>query len=34
LAEVKGVTADVMAKATNDNFFRLFSKVLRPERFA
>jgi TatD DNase family protein len=34
LAEVKGVTADAMAKATNDNFFRLFSKVPRPERFA
>jgi TatD DNase family protein len=34
LAEIKGVTAGVMAKATNDNFFRLFSKVPRPERFA
>ena len=34
LAEVKGVAADAMAKATNDNFFRLFSKVPRPERFA
>jgi TatD DNase family protein len=34
LAAVKGVAADVMAKATNDNFFRLFSKVPRPERFA
>ena len=34
LAAVKGVTADVMAKATNDNFFNLFSKVPRPERFA
>ena len=34
LAAVKGVTADVMAKATNDNFFKLFSKVPRPERFA
>jgi TatD DNase family protein len=34
LAAVKGVTTDVMAKATNDNFFRLFSKVPRPERFA
>jgi TatD DNase family protein len=34
LTAVKGVTADVMAKATNDNFFRLFSKVPRPERFA
>ncbi len=34
LALVKGVTTEVMAKATNDNFFRLFSKVPRPERFA
>jgi TatD DNase family protein len=34
LAAVKGVSADTMAKATNDNFFRLFSKVPRPERFA
>ena len=34
LAVVKGVTPEVMAKATNDNFFRLFSKVPRPERFA
>jgi TatD DNase family protein len=34
LAIVKGVTPEVMAKATNDNFFRLFSKVSRPERFA
>ena len=34
LATVKGVTVDIMAKATNDNFFRLFSKVPRPERFA
>jgi TatD DNase family protein len=34
LAAVKGVTVDIMAKATNDNFFRLFSKVPRPERFA
>ena len=34
LAAVKGVTVDIMAKATNDNFFRLFSKVLRPGRFA
>jgi TatD DNase family protein len=33
LAAVKGVTPDFMAKATNDNFFRLFSKVPRPERF-
>jgi TatD DNase family protein len=34
LAAVKDVTPDAMAKATNDNFFRLFSKVPRPERFA
>jgi TatD DNase family protein len=33
LASVKGVSADEMARATNDNFFRLFSKVPRPERF-
>jgi TatD DNase family protein len=34
LAAVKNVTPEIMAKATNDNFFRLFSKVPRPERFA
>ena len=34
LALVKGVTTEVMARATNDNFFRLFSKVPRPGRFA
>jgi len=34
LAAIKCVSADVMAMATNDNFFRLFSKVPRPERFA
>ena len=34
LAAVKSITAEDMAKATNDNFFRLFSKVTRPERFA
>lgn len=34
LAEVKGVGADEMARATSDNFFRLFSKVPRPEAFA
>jgi len=34
LAIVKGVAPDIMARATNDNFFRLFSKVPRPERFA
>ncbi len=31
LAEVKGVSADQMARATSDNFFTLFSKVPRPE---
>jgi TatD DNase family protein len=34
LAAVKGVTPEIMAKSTNDNFFRLFSKIPRPERFA
>jgi TatD DNase family protein len=34
LAAVKGVAPEAMAKATNDNFFRLFSKIPRPERFA
>lgn len=34
LAGVKGVSHDAMARATNDNFFRLFSKVPRPARFA
>ncbi|MGE0213091.1 MAG: TatD family hydrolase [Parvibaculaceae bacterium] len=33
LAEVKGVSRDAMARATSDNFFRLFSKVPRPEAF-
>jgi TatD DNase family protein len=33
LAEVKGVSAEAMASATNENFFRLFSKVPRPERY-
>jgi len=30
LAEVKGVSADALAAATTDNFFRLFSKARRP----
>lgn len=33
LAQVKGVSLETMAQATSDNFFRLFSKVPRPERF-
>jgi TatD DNase family protein len=33
LALVRGVSRDVMAKATSDNFFRLFNKVPRPEAF-
>ncbi len=34
LAQVKGVAVEAMAKATTDNFFRLFSKAPRPARFA
>ncbi|HWM62137.1 MAG TPA: TatD family hydrolase [Rhizomicrobium sp.] len=30
LAELKGVTPDQLAAATTENFFRLFSKVVRP----
>lgn len=30
VAEVRGITADVLAKATTDNFFRLFKKAKRP----
>lgn len=30
LADVKGVSPEEMARATSDNFFRLFSKVPRP----
>lgn len=30
LAELKGVSADELAKATTDNFFRLFTKASRP----
>ena len=33
LAKVKGVSAETMAEATNENFFRLFSKVPVPARF-
>ena len=34
LAKVKGVPVEEMARITNDNFFRLFSKVPRPARYA
>ena len=34
LAKVRGVSAEAMARATSDNFFRLFDKVPRPARFA
>jgi TatD DNase family protein len=30
LADLKGVTPDHLADATTENFFRLFSKVVRP----
>lgn len=33
LAKVKGFTPQAMAAATNENFFRLFSKVPRPARY-
>ncbi|HMT14863.1 MAG TPA: TatD family hydrolase [Aestuariivirga sp.] len=33
LAQVKDVARDEMARATSDNFFRLFAKVPRPARF-
>ena len=31
LAAVKGVSFEAFAKATTENFFRLFTKVPRPE---
>jgi TatD DNase family protein len=31
LAELKGVSSDELAKATTDNFFRLFAKAARPQ---
>jgi Tat protein secretion system quality control protein TatD with DNase activity len=34
MAQVRGTSRDEMAKITSDNFFRLFSKVPRPVRFA
>ena len=33
LAKIKGVAPETMADATNENFFRLFSKVPRPAGF-
>jgi TatD DNase family protein len=33
LAMARRQTVDAMAKATSDNFFRLFSKVPKPARF-
>jgi TatD DNase family protein len=33
LATTKGVAIETMAQATNDNFFRLFSKIQRPMRY-
>lgn len=34
LAQVRGLPVAEMARITNDNFFRLFSKVPRPARFS
>ena len=34
LARVRGLPVEEMARVTNDNFFRLFAKVPRPERYA
>ena len=31
LAEIKGVTAEELARASSENFFRLFTKVARPQ---
>jgi len=33
LAAVRSLTPADMAQATSDNFFRLFAKVPRPERY-
>ncbi|WP_421696601.1 TatD family hydrolase [Aestuariivirga sp.] len=33
LAKIRGLSTEEMARVTSDNFFRLFSKVPRPERF-
>jgi TatD DNase family protein len=34
LAEVRGIGVDAMAAITTENFFRLFSKVTRPDGVA
>jgi TatD DNase family protein len=34
VAEIKGVTPEALARATTDNFFRLFAKARRPESAA
>lgn len=34
LAKVRGMSVEEMARVTSDNFFRLFSKVPRPARYA
>jgi TatD DNase family protein len=31
LADLKGVSAEELARATTDNFFRLFTRAERPE---
>ena len=31
LADVKGLSAEALAKATTDNFHRIFTKIERPE---
>ena len=31
LAQLKGVPVDELARATSENFFRLFNKARRPE---
>jgi TatD DNase family protein len=30
LAEVKGLSVEAIAKATTDNFYRVFTKIERP----
>jgi TatD DNase family protein len=34
VAEIKGVSPEALARATTDNFFRLFAKATRPESAA